>query len=160
VLEQLPGAVILRTSWVYAQAGRNFVLTMLNAGKRLPELRVVADQQGCPTNADDLAHAVLRVARRMLDEPNRAFGGVYHAAGTGAVSWHGFAEAIFDAAAAHGRPRPVVHAIATADWPTPAKRPADSRLDCSRLAEVFGVRLPAWQPSLRRAVSAICEASP
>jgi dTDP-4-dehydrorhamnose reductase len=95
----------------------------------------------------------------MLDDPDRDFGGVYHAAGAGSASWHGFAEAIFDVAAAHGRPRPVVHAIATADWPTPAQRPADSRLDCSRLAEVFGVRLPAWQPSLRRAVGAICEAS-
>jgi dTDP-4-dehydrorhamnose reductase len=160
VLERLPEAVILRTSWVYAQAGRNFVLTMLNAGKRMPELRVVADQQGCPTNADDLAQAVLGVARRMLDEPDRDFGGVYHAAGAGSVSWHGFAEAIFDVAAAHGRPRPVVHAIATADWPTLAKRPPDSRLDCSRLAEIFGVRLPEWQPSLRRAVNAMCEASP
>jgi dTDP-4-dehydrorhamnose reductase len=160
VLDALPGAVVLRTSWVYAETGRNFVLTMLNAARRLPELRVVADQQGCPTNADDLAHAVLGVARRMLADPDGSTGGVYHAAGTGAVTWHGFAEAIFDCAAEHGRSRPVVQAIATADWPTPARRPPDSRLDCTRLADVFGVRLPDWQPSLRRAVSAICAAQP
>jgi dTDP-4-dehydrorhamnose reductase len=160
VLEALPGAVVLRTSWVYAEAGRNFVLTMLNAGRRLPELRVVADQQGCPTNADDLAHAVLGVARTLLAAPDSRHGGVYHAAGTGAVTWHGFAEAIFDCAERHGRPRPVVHPIATQDWPTPARRPLDSRLDCTRLATVFGVRLPDWQPSLHRAVSAICASQP
>ena len=160
VREALPEAVVLRTSWVYAEAGKNFVLTMLNAGRRMPELRVVADQQGCPTNADDLADAVLGVASSMLDNPDAHFGGVYHAAGTGAVSWHGLAEAIFDEAVKHGRSRPKITAIATADWPTPAKRPADSRLDCSRLADVFGVRLPRWQPSLQRAVAAICAASP
>jgi dTDP-4-dehydrorhamnose reductase len=152
-------AVVLRTSWVYAEHGRNFVLTMLNAARRVPALRVVADQRGCPTNADDLAHAVLGVAAHMLANPNAKTGGIYHAAGTGETSWHGFAEAIFEAAAEHGRPRPIVHAIATADWPTPAKRPADSRLDCSKLEAVFGLRLPAWQPSLRRAVAAICAAS-
>jgi dTDP-4-dehydrorhamnose reductase len=160
VLDALPDAVVLRTSWVYAESGRNFVLTMLNAARRLPELRVVADQQGCPTNADDLAHAVLGVARRMFADTGPQYGGVYHAAGTGAVTWHGFAEAIFECAAEHGRARPVVHAIATADWPTPARRPLDSRLDCTRLDTVFGVRLPGWQQSLRRAVSAICESQP
>ena len=160
VHEALPSAVILRTSWVYAEAGKNFVLTMLNLGRRMPELRVVADQQGCPTNADDLAAGVLGVAAAMLDTPDARFGGVYHAAGTGAVSWHGFAEAIFDEAVKHGRARPKITAIATADWPTPARRPADSRLDCSRLTDVFGVRLPRWQPSLQRAVAAICAASP
>jgi dTDP-4-dehydrorhamnose reductase len=160
VLEHMSDAVVLRTSWVYAEQGRNFVLTMLNAARRLPELRVVADQRGCPTNADDLAHAVLGVAAHMLTNPRASVGGVYHAAGSGETSWHGFAEAIFDAAAEHGRVRPIVHPIATADWPTPARRPADSRLNCGKLAAAFGVRLPDWQPSLRRAVAAICAAAP
>jgi dTDP-4-dehydrorhamnose reductase len=156
VMEHMADAVVLRTSWVYAEAGKNFVLTMLNAARRFPELRVVADQRGCPTNADDLAHAVLGVATHMLANPQAPTGGIYHAAGSGETSWHGFAEAIFDAAAEHGRPRPIVHPIATADWPTPAQRPADSRLDCAKLAAVFGVSLPPWQSSLQRAVAAIC----
>ena len=147
-----PEAVILRTSWVYAESGRNFVRTMLNAARQRPALRVVADQRGCPSNADDLAQAILAVAARPQ-------AGTYHMAGTGDVTWHGFAEAIFAAAAAFGWPVPTVQAITTAEYPTPARRPADSRLDCARLHETFGVRLPAWQPSLRRAVGAICAAA-
>ncbi len=154
-----PGAVILRTSWVYARSGKNFVLTMLNAARRAPVLRVVADQLGCPTNADDLAVAVIAVCDRLAQvargDKDR-LGGVYHAAGLGWTSWHGFAQAIFEEAARHGWPSPDVQAIATADWPTPARRPPDSRLDCGTLARVMGVRLPAWQPSLRAAVAAIC----
>jgi dTDP-4-dehydrorhamnose reductase len=122
---------------------------MLAAGRTRPELRVVADQCGCPTNADDLALAVLAVAAR----PGS---GMFHAAGTGSTTWHGFAQAIFAAAATLGWPVPVVHAITTADYPTPARRPADSRLDCSRLLDTFGVRLPDWRESLPRAVAAIC----
>jgi dTDP-4-dehydrorhamnose reductase len=161
VLASLPGAVILRTAWVYAEHGKNFVLTMLNAAKRMPRLRVVADQIGCPTNADDLAAACLGVADRMLAAPgNHDLGGIYHATGRGETSWHGFAQAIFAAAARDGWPSPPVDAILTADWPTPARRPADSRLDCGKLLRVFGVSLPAWQPSLDRAVAAICRAAP
>jgi dTDP-4-dehydrorhamnose reductase len=155
VLAAYPGAVILRTSWVYARAGKNFVLTMLNAAKRAPRLRVVADQKGCPTNADDLAAAALAVADRML-EGGAAPGGIYHAAGSGETTWHGLATAIFEEAGAYGWTQPPVDPIATADWPTPARRPPDSRLDCGKLAEVFGVRLPPWRPSLAAAVAAIC----
>jgi dTDP-4-dehydrorhamnose reductase len=150
-----PDAVILRTAWVYAEEGRNFVRTMLNAARRAPVLRVVADQRGCPTNADDLAHAVLGVAAALREG---AAGGLFHAAGSGGTTWHGFAEAIFDAARPFGWPCPPVEPIATADWPTPARRPADSRLDCTRLAAAYGVRLPEWRPSLDRAVAAICNA--
>jgi dTDP-4-dehydrorhamnose reductase len=157
VLAALPGAVILRTSWVYARAGKNFVLTMLNAAKRAPRLRVVADQKGCPTNADDLAIATLAVADQLLAAPDGTrLGGVYHAAGSGETTWHGFAQAIFEEASRHGWPSPAIDAIRTEDWPTPARRPADSRLDCSKLQAVFGQRLPPWQPSLRGAVAAIC----
>jgi dTDP-4-dehydrorhamnose reductase len=118
----------------------------------LPTLRVVADQRGCPTNAEDLARAVLQIAAAMRAG---APGGLYHAAGSGETSWHGFAEAIFDAARPFGWPVPAIEAITTADWPTPARRPADSRLDCTRLREHFGVRLPDWRPSLDRTIAAI-----
>jgi dTDP-4-dehydrorhamnose reductase len=154
VLTALPTGVILRTAWVYAEGGRNFVRTMLNAATRLHRLRVVADQRGCPTNADDLARAVLLVADRLLGSGGA--GGIYHATGSGDTTWHGFAQAIFEEAGKHGWKVPAVDAITTAEWPTPARRPADSRLDCTRLAEIFGVRLPHWQPSLKRAVAAIC----
>ncbi len=162
VLAANPQAVILRTSWVYARSGKNFVLTMLDAGRRLQQLRVVADQVGCPTNADDLACAVLAVCDRLLSlrGADHRLGGVYHAAGTGETSWHGFAVAIFEAARPHGWPQPHVHAIATADWPTPARRPPDSRLECGRLNDVFGVRLPHWRASLNEAVAAICARKP
>ena len=156
-----PGAVILRTSWVYARHGRNFVLTMLNAGKRAPRLRVVADQLGCPTNADDLAAACLIVADRLLavaEQPGRSdsCGGIYHAAGQGDTSWHGFAEAIFAEAGRYGWPQPPIDPIATTDWPTPAARPANSRLNCNKLAKAFGARLPDWRVSLASAVEDIC----
>jgi dTDP-4-dehydrorhamnose reductase len=144
-------AVILRTAWVYAATGKNFVLTMLNAARKTDRLRVVADQRGCPTAAADLAAAILAIADQWDDR--RA--GVYHAAGSGATTWHGLATAVFAAAARHGLTAPTVDAIATADWPTPARRPADSRLDCSKLADEFGVRLPAWQDSVARTVAAI-----
>ncbi len=145
-------AVILRTSWVYAPAGRNFMLTMLGAAARRPVLRVVADQIGCPTTALDLAAAVAAVADRIAAGWRADYAGVTHAAGSGFTSWHGFATAIFAAAARHGAPVPQVDAIATADWPTPVRRPADSRLDCARLRDVFGVTLPDWRDGLRRTI--------
>ena len=164
VLAAHPGAVILRTSWVYARAGRNFLLTMLGAARRLPALRVVADQHGCPTNADDLAAAALAVADRLLSASHdktrtgaqgEHLAGIYHAAGQGETTWHGFATAIFAEAGRHGWPVPTVEPIATSDWPTPARRPADSRLDCSKLERVFGVRLPDWRDSLAPAVASV-----
>jgi dTDP-4-dehydrorhamnose reductase len=144
-------AIILRASWVYAPRGRNFMLTMLNAAQRTSQLRVVADQKGCPTAATDLAAAILRIADR-LDEMgwNDAWGGIFHAAGSGWTTWHGFATAIFAEAARFGVVPPAIAPIATADWPTPARRPADSRLDCGRLGRTFGIALPDWRDALAR----------
>lgn len=147
--------LVLRTSWVYAATGKNFVRTMLNAAQKTKHLRVVGDQKGCPTTADDLADAILAVAVRLRTEWRPEFGGVFHAAGEGWTTWHGLAMAAFQEAARHGRPMPVVDAIATADWPTPARRPADSRLDCTKLGDIFGVRMPPWRPSLARTVDAL-----
>ncbi|MDR3536666.1 MAG: dTDP-4-dehydrorhamnose reductase [Acetobacteraceae bacterium] len=149
-------AVILRTSWVYAPVGKNFVRTMLTVGQTRDRLTVVADQQGCPTTAADLADAILAVAARIAaTDWQPAYGGVFHAAGSGATTWHGLATAVFAEAARHGAKVPEVAPIATADWPTKAKRPADSRLDCAKLAAVFDVRLPAWHDSLVRTIDAI-----
>ncbi len=159
VLATCPRAVVLRTSWVYAPEGKNFVLTMLGAAKRFPRLRVVADQLGCPTNAEDLARAILAIADQVLAGWRPEFHGVFHAAGFGETSWHGFASSIFAEAAKHGQPAPPVDAITTADWPTPARRPADSRLNCDRLEAVFGVRLPAWETSLAGAIDQIMASS-
>ena len=149
-------AVILRTSWVYSAVGRNFLLTMLNAARKTDHLRVVADQIGCPTATADLAAAILAIADRLATEGWRPeFAGVFHAAGTGATSWHGLAQAVFAASARYGGPQPTVAAITTGDWPTPVRRPPDSRLDCTRLHRVFGLRLPAWQDSVVATVATI-----
>jgi dTDP-4-dehydrorhamnose reductase len=146
-------AVILRTAWVYSAHGKNFCRTMLNAARRMPELRVVADQRGTPTAAPDLAAAMLAIAARIAQGGWRPeYRGIFHATNGGETTWHGFATAIFAQAAASGRKSPAVHAITTADWPTPAKRPADSRLDCEKLHRTFGLHLPAWQLSLRQIV--------
>ena len=153
VLAACPGAVVLRTSWVYSAVGKNFVRTMLGAAQRLPRLRVVADQQGCPTSADDLAAAILAIARQLGSGERRPDqSGVFHACGAGSATWHGLAMAVFQDAARHGHPVPEVEAIATQDWPTPARRPPDSRLDCGKLAQAFGVRLPDWRPSVARTI--------
>ncbi len=156
VLEAAPQCVVVRTSWVYAATGRNFVRTMLNLARSRDRLTVVGDQKGCPTTATDLADAILAIAGRIAAEgwrPDHA--GIYHAAGTGWTTWHGLATASFAEAARHGIPVPRVDPITTADWPTAARRPADSRLDCSKLAARFGVHLPDWQGGLIRTIDAI-----
>ena len=156
VLEAYPRAIVLRTSWVYSPTGRNFVRTMLAAGQRNRELRVVADQTGCPTSAPDLAQAILRLAARLLSDGwDDRYAGLYHVAGTGVATWHALALATFEAAARHGMAAPAVAPITTDQWPTKATRPPDSRLDCGRFATVFGLRLPAWQDGLTRTVDAI-----
>jgi dTDP-4-dehydrorhamnose reductase len=148
--------IVLRTSWLYAATGKNFVRTMLNAATKTDRLRVVADQTGCPTAADDLAAAILAIATRIAgDGWQDPFAGIFHAAGTGGTTWHAFAKAIFAEAVRHGTNPPIVDAITTADWPTPARRPPDSRLDCTKLFERFAIRLPPWRASLPHVIDAI-----
>ncbi len=153
VLAAWPRAIVLRTSWVYSATGKNFVRTMLGAAQKNARLRVVADQQGCPTAARDLAVAILAIVARLRDGWQDRYAGVFHAAGAGSTTWHGLAEALFQDAAGYGHPVPAVDAIATADWPTPARRPPDSRLDCTKLSRVFDVRLPEWRSGLSRTVA-------
>jgi dTDP-4-dehydrorhamnose reductase len=153
VLEAGGQAIILRTAWVYSDTGKNFVRTMLAAGARLPRLRVVADQKGSPTAAADLATAILDIIAVIEREGwQPRFGGIFHATGSGETTWHGLAVATFEEARRHNGPAPEVEAITTADWPTPAQRPADSRLDTGKLFDVFGVTLPPWRESLARTV--------
>lgn len=148
-------AVVLRTAWVYAATGKNFVLTMLNAARKTDRLRVVADQRGSPTAAVDLAAAILAIADRLAEGWQDRYADVFHAAGSGDTTWHGLAEAVFARAARHGLTAPVVTPIATADWPTPARRPPDSRLDCNKLARVFAMTLPRWEDGVARTVDAV-----
>ena len=151
-----PRSIVMRTAWVFAPMGNNFVRTMLRVGAERPELRVVADQRGSPTAAPDLADAIAAVLARVRETGWRdGYRGVFHATGAGFTTWHAFAEAIFELAAPFGGPRPRVTAIATADYPTKAVRPADGRLDTRRLADIFGVALPPWQEGLARVMRAL-----
>jgi dTDP-4-dehydrorhamnose reductase len=149
-------AVILRTAWVYAAHGKNFARTMLTAGRKAPVLRVVADQRGTPTSAADLAAAILAIAAKIRATGwQPSYRGIFHATGAGETTWHGFACAIFAEAAKTGYAAPKVDPINTADWPTPTRRPPDSRLDGAKLAAVFGVALPDWRESLPGIVQAL-----
>jgi dTDP-4-dehydrorhamnose reductase len=141
--------VILRTAWVYSPFGKNFVRTMLSLAGARDEIRVVADQFGCPTYAPDIAIAVVTLARNLVNQPeNNELRGIFHLCGTGETNWAGFASAIFESLRAQGKKAPVVVPITTAEYPTPAHRPANSRLDCGKLARFHGVRLPPWRESL------------
>jgi dTDP-4-dehydrorhamnose reductase len=146
-------SLIARTAWVYSAHGQNFVKTMLRLGAERDELRVVDDQHGCPTAASELARCLLVAARAMAE--GRSAGGLYHLAGAGETSWAGFAGAIFEHAAPHWARRPSVTPITTADYPTPARRPANSRLDSSRFAADFGTRPDVWRVSLAELVQKI-----
>ncbi|MDR6289240.1 dTDP-4-dehydrorhamnose reductase [Inquilinus ginsengisoli] len=144
VRSALPRHIILRTSWVFAAHGSNFVRTMLRLGAERPELRIVADQRGGPTAAADIAAAILAVRDRAL-APGFSDWGTFHFSGAPATTWYEFAAAIF---AARGGSGPKLHPIATSDYPTPARRPANSVMDCGRIARVFGVAQPDWRQSL------------
>ncbi len=145
--------VILRAAWVYSAHGHNFVKTMLRLGQERPVLRVVADQIGSPTSAADIAVAIGAVVQRLAAGETRW--GTYHFAGGGAVTWHGFAVAIFELASPWRGPPPLVEAITTADYPTPARRPANSVLDCSRIGEAFGIVPRAWREALAEVIGEI-----
>lgn len=134
--------LILRTSWVVSAHGANFVKTMLRLGRERPVLRVVADQVGGPTPAAAIAAALLTAARAMVAG---APGGTHHFAGSPDTSWADFARAIMAGASLPAQ----VEDIATADYPTPARRPANSRLDCSAFTAAFGVPRPDWRAGLQ-----------
>jgi dTDP-4-dehydrorhamnose reductase len=157
VVERLARHIVLRTSWVYSAVGHNFVRTMLRLGAERDRLSVVADQVGCPTSAADLAATVLTLAEALLGDGRERWG-TYHYAGAGETSWHGFAVAIFDLAAPYSGRRPEVVPIATSEYPTPARRPHRSVLDCTRICETFGIRQRPWRDGLAEVVRALHEA--
>lgn len=141
---------ILRTAWIYSPFGKNFVKTMLHLAETRDEIAVVADQAGCPTSAFDIADAIFTVARNLTGRADDAsLRGISHMSAAGEAVWADVAEAIFAERERLGGKPVRVRRIATADYPTPARRPANSRLDCSKLALTHEVRLPEWQSALR-----------
>jgi dTDP-4-dehydrorhamnose reductase len=149
--------VILRTSWVYSPFNRNFVRTMLELARKQSEVRVVADQVGSPTAAADIADGVLTVARNLIEGRGEDRYGTFHLTADGIANWAEFATAIFAASAARGGPSARVVPIASAEYQTPARRPENSRLDCTKISRVHGVSLPHWQSSLGPCVGRILE---
>jgi dTDP-4-dehydrorhamnose reductase len=149
---------ILRTAWVYSPFGKNFLRTMLRLAETRDDLNVVADQLGNPTSALDIADAVLEVADNLLASGEPRLRGVFHMTGTGNASWADFAAGIFEISGEHGGPTANVHPITTAEYPTPAKRPQNSRLNCSRLAAEHGVSMPDWQSATFEVVQRLLSA--
>lgn len=148
-----PRHVIVRTAWVHSPGGNNFVKTMLRLAGERDELRVVGDQRGNPTYAPHLCSAILEIARQVKGKGDDFGGwGLYHAAGTGVTTWHGLASEVMAASGKLGGPSVPVTAISTADYPTPAKRPVNSALDCSKLQSTFGITLPDWQDGAQTCV--------
>lgn len=144
----LPGRhVILRTSWIFSPFGRNFVRTMLRLGTERERLTVVDDQTGCPTAAADVAAAVVRVAAALAAGKAEGWG-TFHFCGAGATTWFGFAQAIFREAARRGHPAPALAPIATDQYPTPARRPRNSVLECSSIGKIYGIHPRSWQAGL------------
>lgn len=142
--------VILRTAWVYSPFGSNFARTILALAAQRATISVVSDQLGTPTNALDLADGIIAIARNLLDRPAAIeLRGIFHITGGGDTNWAGFATAILAASAAAGGPSARVVPIATSENPAAARRPANSRLDNSRLGRIHGVQLPRWQQSLQ-----------
>lgn len=157
VAEANPHHVILRTAWVHSPFGRNFVKTMLDLAETRDEINVVDDQTGSPTYAPHLAEAILGIAQRIAKGEAPPPWGLYHAANSGAVTWCGLARKVFEVSRASGGPSAKVNAITTAEYPTAAPRPANSRLDCTRLAETFGITLPAWEHGVEDCVKRLLE---
>lgn len=140
--------IIIRTAWVYAAHGHNFVKTMLRLGKKLPEIGVVYDQIGCPTYTEDLALAILNI----IDQPAKVKGGeIYHFSNKGVLSWYDFAVAIMELSGSECKVNP----IETWQYPTPAKRPTYSVLSTVKIREHFGVETPYWRDSLKRCLEQI-----
>jgi len=144
-----PQHIVLRTAWVYSPFGTNFARTMLRLAGERDQLRVVDDQLGCPTYAPDIALAAIAVAKKVIGEGwGPKFAGVTHLVGPDALTWYEFASDIVRGAALRGGRLVPISPIATSDYPTPAERPANSRLSTARLASVFDVRLPPLERSL------------
>ncbi|GAA5657610.1 dTDP-4-dehydrorhamnose reductase [Brucella sp. NBRC 13694] len=153
VAQANPQHFILRTAWVYSPFGKNFVKTMLKLAETRDTLSVVSDQWGNPTSALDIADAIIQVTDYLAATSDFSAYGIYHLAGTGDTNWSGFARAIFSESAKLGGSTATVTDIATADYPTKAARPGNSRLSTAKFQEVFNWSAPHWQLSLRDVVA-------
>ena len=149
-----PRAIILRTAWVVSARRQNFVKTMLRLGAERPVLRVVDDQHGCPTSAADLARTAAAIALRLIGDKHAPTGN-YHFVNGGDTTWCGLARHVFAISAELGGPNPKVDAITTAEFPTPARRPANSRLSTSRLTRDFDIAPRPWQHAVGEIVDAL-----
>jgi dTDP-4-dehydrorhamnose reductase len=147
-----PRHVILRTSWVYSPYRKNFLRTILRLAAERDRLTIVADQRGCPTAASDIARACLDIAMRCGLEPERAPYGVFHFAGAGEATWFEFAKAIVEMSAERKGRSPQVVPIRTADYPTPAARAADTRLDCSLIGRAYDIKPRPWREALQETI--------
>jgi len=149
--------VVLRTAWVYSPFGKNFLKTMLRLAETRESLNIVDDQIGNPTSAFDIADGVLAVAGNLLDSEDSKLRGLFHMVGTGDASWADFATEIFACSADAGGPTASVVRIPSSHYPTPAKRPANSRLDCGKLREIHGVCLRQWMPATAETVKRLLQ---
>jgi dTDP-4-dehydrorhamnose reductase len=154
VLETTSDCVILRTAWIFSPFGRNFVTNMLHLARQQQSIRVVRDQYGSPTYALDLAAGIISVSRNLVNSrSDRKLRGVFHIAGHGYASWAELAAAIFYYSRRYDGPTAEVIPIATAEYATRARRPRNSRLDCSKLASIHRVTLPSWDLALQICIS-------
>jgi dTDP-4-dehydrorhamnose reductase len=148
-----PNHAILRTAWVYSPFGKNFARTMLSLAGSRDEISVVSDQRGAPSNAFDIADGIFNVLCNLIARPDDAsLRGVFHMTGGGETNWAEFAMAIFAVSATNNGPSIQVRSIASSAYPTPARRPVNSRLDNTKLAWSHGVRLPFWRDSISETV--------
>lgn len=150
--------IILRTAWIYSPFGKNFVKTMLRLAESREQITVVGDQWGNPTSALDIADGILRVARRLQSDTSFADYGIYNLVGSGTVNWSGFARHIFAASRSNNGPFANVVDITTADYPTKARRPLNSRLSTDKFFDVFGWRAPDWHISTESTVTRLLSA--
>jgi dTDP-4-dehydrorhamnose reductase len=147
--------IVIRTSWLYGRYGKNFVKTMLRMGQEKKSIRVVNDQYGCPTCAYDLAEAIIVIAQRLVENRSN-YSGLYHFCGNSIITWYEFAVSIFQFAGELGiSDIPVVIPIPTSQFPTAAKRPLYTALDCSKIKKVFEIEFKPWQQSLKNTIHQI-----
>lgn len=141
--------IILRTAWVYSPFGKNFVKTMLELAKTRDEVSIVCDQFGCPTYAIDIARALMKIAQRLKDDNSSNLRGVFHLTGSRETNWAEFAKAIFEFSSNDMK----INKISSNEYKTPAKRPHDSRLDCTKLSSNYTIKLPLWEDSLKECLN-------
>jgi dTDP-4-dehydrorhamnose reductase len=155
-----PMHVILRTAWIYSPDGRNFVTKMIQQARESPVIEVVDDQTGSPTYARHLADVILSIAAQVVSGPAASAWGVYHAAGSGGVSWCGLAREVFAVSSKLGGPAAQIVPINSSQYPTVAARPQNAQLDCDKLGRTFGLQLPEWRDGVNDCLQRLLTGAP